>query len=345
MTRTRAPAPRPDRFGAAEHPSEDGFETTPQQLRRVLRTRPAESGLRRAWLRSTGLFTGDDYPRRLAEAAAGAQAPVTTGRRIAVVGSRGGAGKSTVAALLARVFAATRADTVAAVDTAGSGTLGLRLGLPDAPPLDAVARRLGTDVPASLAGLASLLAVGGPANLLVAGRRGPAAQEWSDDAATHLARSISRYCPITLFDGGSPLADPAGRWAVDNSHLAVFVTSASVAGLEDAAEYAAFRQRDHLLVPVPLLVLVTQTSPGSPFVPALEAKRLARTGVSTAYLGYDRHLAAGVEVSPALLARRTRLEAAALASRVLGLAAGSSAAGSPAGPSRRSAAAGRRAAV
>ena len=355
---------QPESYGDPDRSSADGFESAPQRMRRVLRTRPAESALHRVLAGSADLFRGDDYPQRLAEAAAGSQLPVTTGRRIAVVGTRGGAGKTTVAALLARIYAAMRTDTVAAVDLApGAGTLGLRLGVPHAPPLETAAARLRSGTPDSLRGLAALLTAAEPANLLVTGRRRtlehpvdggprPSADVWTPagplvppvwtpdglsappgsgaagkgtgqdvpDGASRISRVISRYCPITVFDCGAGLTDPAALWAVGNSHVAVFVTPASVAGLEDALEYSDTWRRSPELSGVPLLVLVAQPAPGGTFRAAREAGRLRQAGLETIHLGYDRHLAAGVEVSPSLLSRRTRLEAVTLASRVLSAA-------------------------
>ena len=321
-------------------------------------TRPAETVLHRVLAESAGLFRADDYPEQLAAAAAETQLPVSTGRRIAVLGTRGGAGKSTVAALLARSYAAMRTDTVAALDLApGAGTLGLRLGVPHAPPLEAVQDRLGRVTPGSLRGLAALLTVAAPGNLLVAGRRRPAAgpaadlsapavwtpaaplpppvwtpaspvlqqsrsnaenADGSDDAA-RLSRMISRYCAITVYDCAPGLTDPSGLRAAGQSHLAVFVTPASVAGLEDALEYAAVWRHHPVLAAVPLLVLVVQSARGG-VTPAGEAGRLRRAGIDTVHLGYDRHLAAGVELSLPLLARRTRLEALSLAACVLSAA-------------------------
>lgn len=360
-------SPPSEAYGDPAQDSADGFESAPQRLRRILRTRPAESPLHRLLSGSADLFRGDDYPQRLAEAAAGTQLPVTTGRRIALVGSRGGAGKTTVAALLARIYAAMRSDTVAAVDLApGAGTLGLRLGVPHAPPFETAAARLHAGTPDSLRGLTALLAVAEPGNLLVAGRRGfsedpgadrpdPSAAgvwiptgphappEWTPggrsgshppgqihsgpdtpldvpDGASRMSRIISRYCPITIFDCGAGLTDPAALWAAGHSHVTVFVTPASVAGLEDALEYAGAWRRSPGLAGAPLLVLVVQSAPDRDFTASREAGRLRRAGVPAVHLGRDRHLAAGVELSPALLSRRTRLEAAAVASQVLSAA-------------------------
>ncbi|MCC3277294.1 MULTISPECIES: hypothetical protein [unclassified Arthrobacter] len=315
---TQPPNAAPAAYGAPGIATADGFESTPQRLRRTLKTRPAEGPVRRALGTAGNLFRGDDYPRRLAEAAAGAQVPVSTGRRIAVIGSRGGAGKTTVAALLGAVYASMRTDAVTVLDNApAGGTLALRTGAPDAPSLDAAAEQLARRQPSSLSDLAALLTQAGPGNLLVTGRRGTLPRPAGDGAASALLLAVSRYCPITVLDCGTGPDLPATRWALGQSHLAVFATPASVAGLEDAASYAAAWRRDPALAAKPLLVVVVQTLPDGPFRADVEARRLARAGIDAVGLGYDRHLAAGVEISLGLLARRTRLEAAGLAAGVL----------------------------
>jgi len=318
-------------FGAPAATHGDGFESTPQRLRRTLRTRPAEGAARRLLQQAADMFRGDDYPQSLAEAAAGVQRPVTTGRRIAVMGFRGGAGRTTATALLARTYASLRADAAAAVDLAEAGTLALRLAAPDAPSLDAAAARLARTIPGSLAEVRNIVASPGPDNLLVTGRRSPAGgQKATDDDATHLSRVLSRYCPVTLFDCPPGLGPDAVRWALAESHLALFVTPASVAGIDDAVHAAELWRTNPALAQVPLLVLLTRTSARSPFKPGAEARRLARSGVDTAVLDYDAHLAAGVEIQPRLLSRAARLQSAELAARVL--AAASSAPGRPGKP-------------
>lgn len=320
-------------FGAPGPVSDDGFESTPQRLRRTLRTRPAEGPARRFLAQAADMFRGDDYPQSLAEAAAGVQQPVTTGRRIAVVGFRGGAGRTTAAALLARTYASLRADAAAAVDLAEAGTLALRLAAPAAPPLDDIAARLGRTIPGSLAEVRGYVASPGPENLLVTGRRSPAAaQKATDDDVLHLSRVLSRYCPVTVFDCPPGLGPEAVRWALAESHLALFVTPASVAGLDDAARAAELWRGNPALAQVPLLVLLTRTAARSALRPAAEARRLHRAGVETAVLDYDAHLAAGVEIQPRLLSRAARLQAAELSARVL-----SAASAAPGMPARRAA--------
>lgn len=298
-----------------------GFESSPQRLRRMLRTRPAETGLQLTLSRIGQLFRADEYPRLLAEAASGAQSPVTTGRRIAVVGSRGGAGKTTVAALLARTYAAMRADTVTAVDNSvGAGTLGLRLGFTGAPSLLDVAHSLDGQTPASLADLAARLGAA-ESNLLVAGGAGGPGQPGADDA-TRAARAVSRYCPITILDCGTGMELPSTDWAIRQSHAALFVTPATVAGLEDARAYAEHWNGASADAAIPLLTVVVQTDARNPVDAAEEAVALTRHGVRAVALPYDRHLAGGVELDLGLLSRETLLTTTTVASRVLLAATG-----------------------
>lgn len=321
---TVSPTRQPSRRSAAtpDPGSGTGFESSPQRLRRILRTRPAETPWQLAVSRIGQLFRADEYPRLLAEAASGAQSPVTTGRRIAVVGSRGGAGKTTVAALLARIYASLRADTVTAVDNSvGAGTLGLRLGFTGAPSLADVAQSLNGQTPSSLADLASRLGAA-ESNLLVAGGALGASDPGADDDATRAARAVARYCPITILDCGTGVELPSTNWAIRQSHAAIFVTPATVAGLEDAQHYSQRWNETASDAAIPLLTLVVQTDAQNPVNAADEAGRLNRQGVAAMALSYDRHLAGGVELDLGLLSRDTALTCTTVASRILLAATG-----------------------
>ncbi|WP_146065647.1 hypothetical protein [Arthrobacter pityocampae] len=300
----------------------DPFETPEERFRRILRTRPADSALRAAAQHVTDLFRSGTYVEELTRAAAGAQAPVTTGRRIAVVGSRGGAGRTTTSALLARVFSALRTDTIAAIDAGtGLGTLDLRLGLDSAP----TAAELAAAGPAAT--VADLARSMGRAqdNLLVTGsgadrHAAPPFARVSSDEATALARTVSRFCPVTVYDCGAGMDLAPTLWALDQAHAALLVTPASVAGIEDALAVASRRPQPGGPGHVPLLVVVVQVDDRAALDPARQAARLGDAGIPAVHLDYDRHLAAGVELDLALLARRTRLQASGLASRALRLA-------------------------
>ncbi len=329
--------------------TDSAFETDSDRLRRRLRTRPADRWPTRTTRAVTGLFRSDEFGRRLTEAAAGAQSPVTTGRRIAVVGSRGGSGRTTTTALLARLYAALRQDPVAAVDmAAGRGTLALRLGAERAPSLAEMAATLNGRTPANLAELTTLLGAAS-ANLWVAGSRqrgypgpgapgsgAPGSGAQSGQGGPELTKAciaVSRYCLVAVYDGSFPdsraqapmSAAGAGTGSagtLEGAHAAVFVAPASVSGIEDARWHAADWAADPRRTRIPLLTVLTQTDARSPFDAVAEARRLTRSGIRTLPLRYDRHLAGGVELNLSLLSRQVRLEATIIAAEVLAAATG-----------------------
>ncbi|MFT4470955.1 hypothetical protein ACMX2H_13700 [Arthrobacter sulfonylureivorans] len=296
------------------------FESDAEQRRRRLRSRPGEPWLVRTARAAKGLVSSDDYPQRLVAATAGAQAAVSTGRRIAVIGSRGGAGKTTTAALLAALYAAARQDTIAAVDLApAGGTLALRLGVPDAPAIDAAASALQQEPAAGADGLRRLLAAAGN-NLWVAGERTLGGHAGSA-ALSAAGQSISRYCPVAVYDCATgPGENPDTNWAIGAAQVAVLVAPASVAGVQDVRRTAAAWAATPALAGTGLLAVLTQTDAQAPLDPMSEAKALARDGLTVLPLGYDRHLASGVEFDPGLMSRAVRLQAAELASTALALA-------------------------
>ena len=296
------------------------FESDAEQRRRRLRGRRGEPWLVRTVLAARGLLSSDDYPRRLVAATAGAQAAVSTGRRIAVIGSRGGAGKTTTAALLASLYAAARQDTIAAVDLApAGGTLALRLGVPDAPAIDDAAAVLHSSPAAGADDLRRRLAAAGP-NLWVAGERALGGHA-GNAALSAAGQTISRYCPVAVYDCATgPGENPDTNWAIGVAQLAVLVAPASVAGVQDVRRTAAAWAATPELAGTGLLAVLTRSDADAPLDPMAEAKLLARDGISVLPLGYDRHLAGGVELDPGLMSRAVRLQAAELASTALALA-------------------------
>ncbi|MEE1621238.1 hypothetical protein ACQ7DA_08510 [Zafaria sp. J156] len=265
------------------------------------------------------MFTADTTASDLVAHAAQAQAPVTTGRRIAVVSTRGGAGKTTAAALLGRVYAAVRQDTAAVLDLdPGHGSLALRLGTTGGAAVDtlvehATGGRLPTaaDLSGLLAHAAPNLAASGPRGGLLGGAATPPA------SLREACAAVSRYFPVTLLDCPAGLAAPETQSALADGHAAVFVVPATLAGLDDAfTQLAAWRQTPQL-ARIPLSVLVLQADKASPLRALDQAGRISRLGFDAFAIGYDAHLAGGSLLSLPLLAPEHRAAAAALAGRVL----------------------------
>ncbi|QCU77406.1 hypothetical protein E7744_03625 [Citricoccus sp. SGAir0253] len=293
-----------------------GFEpVAPRTARRHAR-RHALSLPERAARGLGSLLRHDPTPERLAAHAAAVQAPVTTGRRIAVVSLRGGAGKTTVSALLARTVAALRPEPVAAVDLdPAAGSLGLRLGDAAAPGADRLAAELAALPVPALADLSARMAVSG-AGLHHTGPR-VAARPLGVEAATTLLAALSRHVPVTVLDCPTGTGHPDTAAVLAHSHAAVFVLPASPAGVDEAAGYLRHWRQDPVLSAVPVTAAVVGTDARGVLDPRAQAAALARVGVAAVAVRHDRHLAAGVDVSLPLARPENRLAAAELSARAL----------------------------
>ena len=93
----------------------------------------------------TDAVTSGALSERLIRASADVEAPITTGRRIVVLGTAGGAGATTVTAVLAKLLGSIRQEAVMAVDaTDASGMLLRRLGATSAAPLSVLMQQFRT---------------------------------------------------------------------------------------------------------------------------------------------------------------------------------------------------------
>jgi MinD-like ATPase involved in chromosome partitioning or flagellar assembly len=247
--------------------------------------------------------------------------PVTTIRRIAVLSGRGGAGKTTVAALVATALAAARPDRVLAVDAA--------------PELGSLALVAGAASPRPVAGF---------------GRAAPQPQAF-EDADPHLGRTdsglwlltgptsadpaprldlpayraavaaLSRFFAVLVTDCGPDPASRLNLGVLEDAHALALVAPATVDGLLSTHQtIARLRQTSASLLPRTVVVLSSQ----SPHTEAVDLKRgtrsLASQGVRVARLPYDRHLAAGARLRPQLLGERTTTTVIGLAADLLGFA-------------------------
>lgn len=329
-----APAPTDHRPRRARRP-EPGQQQSPAEASPGPRTdgvgSPLDNDRRRlSRVRATGgflgrtlgsLFGGTHPATMVGRHAAEVQAPVTTGRRIAVVSSRGGAGKTTAATLLARVYAALRPDNICVLDLdPGHGSLALRLGIDGAPAFDSFLPGITGGTHPGTARLAEMLGTAS-SNLFGTGPRAGAARgalpELREAAAT-----VSRYFPVTVLDCPTGLEAPETQAALADCHAAVFAVPATLSGLEDAlAALAGWRQHP-FLAGLPLVVLVMQQDQSSALQALDQAGRLSRLGFDAHAVGYDRHLAAGARLALPLMLPAHREAATTLAARVLGLANG-----------------------
>ncbi|WP_279580381.1 AAA family ATPase [Fodinicola feengrottensis] len=242
----------------------------------------------------------------LTEAAAGVQRPVTTGRRIAIAGVRGGCGKSTLAALVGSVYAARRTDRVLAIDAdPNAGSLAWRLGVTGAPALSQVGPQLLSGRGLDAASVDQIIART-PSGLSVLPGAPDGDAVVPPTGARDVARILSRFFAVTVLDCPAGLNSDATLAVLADSHAIVLVTSASADGirsLRGPLDRVASASPDTLRHTLVALVSHNPTSEGIDLAKADRA--LAGYGIPIRHLPYDRHLAAGAAISLDQLAEPT----------------------------------------
>ncbi|WP_343241473.1 type VII secretion protein [Streptomyces sp. SID13588] len=244
------------------------------------------------------------------------QQPVTTGRVIAVTSIRGGAGKTTVAALLARTFNHYRHDPVLALEAdAVLGTLPVRLGAQSVRwSCGELAHLLTPSMQLTdITGYLVPLTDGGW--LLPASQGGVGAPL---DVRTYRTVSLAlrRYFAVTVVDCET-LPGEVARTAMDTAHARVVVapmTAEGVNGTRVVLDWLA-RLPDSALATT--VVALTANSPDPVLDPKAAAAHLRETGVTVVSLPYDRHLAGGGPIRTALLGDATRRAATLMAAEAM----------------------------
>ncbi|XVQ12481.1 MinD/ParA family ATP-binding protein [Spirillospora sp. CA-255316] len=282
-----------------------------------------DSLLRRLGRGTVQAFRTAEDIRALTESAEAVRRPITTGRRIAVIGMQGGAGKSTVAALLAAVFAHHRHDRVLALDLdPGIGSLPLLLGLGPASPARTLDDLADADVTGgSFDDVRPHLHAAGE-RLWTIPANGPLAPGGglTGSAFQSVALPLTRFFGITIMDCGSGVDDDLTQAALRAAHALVLVSPATSEGARGAG-----RSLDRL-VPAGLGHLVERTvvvfTVKSPHLrKALDfagaAKILDDVGAAAVRLAYDRHIAAGTTLDTRLLTQTTRTTMVTVAAEAL----------------------------
>ncbi len=273
-------------------------------------------------LRALRGLVGSSVARAVAEetrVARELQQPVTTGRQIVVSSIRGGAGKTTVTALLSLVYNHYRHDPVLTLEAdAALGTLPARLGA--------------TSVRWSCAELAQIvvpsmqitdvtgylvpLPEGG---WLLPGGQGRVGSRVDIPTYRAVMVALRRYFGVTVVDCET-LPGEVARTALDTAHARVLVTPATVEGVASTRAVLDWLATLPRAAAGRTVVVLTATSPHTSIDVKAAAEYLQGTGATALTLPYDRHLAAGGTVSTRLLATGTRRAATRLAAEVLGRA-------------------------
>ncbi|MEO3751580.1 hypothetical protein [Streptomyces sp. B6B3] len=282
----------------------------------VIRARHGDSFGRRAVSAARRLLSSSaGETEGLAQLARMIQQPITTGRQIAVTSIRGGAGKSTVAALLALTFGHYRTDPVMALEAdAILGTLPRRLGArevrwscADVAHIIDPSMRI-TDVTGYL--------VPFDGGWLLPGSRGAVDGPLDTQSYWTVVTSLRRFFGTTVVDCETLPAEVA-RLALATTQARVLVAPATPEGVATTRwvlDWAASLDAGILATTVVALV---RTSPDTTLDERWAATRLEVGGACVIPLPYDRSLAAGGEIRTERLGQGMREAAARLAAETM----------------------------
>ncbi|MFI9270242.1 hypothetical protein ACIGXM_05970 [Kitasatospora sp. NPDC052896] len=244
------------------------------------------------------------------------QQPVTTGRQIAVTSIRGGAGKTTVAALLGATFTHYRRDPVLLMEAEPAlGSLPIRAGAQELRwTFDDLAQLITPSMPFDqVLGYLTKLPEGG---WLLPGSRGQIGARLDLATFQQVAVALRRYFAITVLDCGS-LPGELARSALSAAQARVLVAPASVEGVTSTHTVLSWMSG----LPRPLLpttvVVLAETTPHPRLDLAAASAHLRVEGAEVIGLPYDRHLAAGGRIDTARLALGTRERTSRLAAELL----------------------------
>ncbi|MFV2121816.1 type VII secretion protein [Streptomyces sp. Act-28] len=243
--------------------------------------------------------------------------PVPSGRVIAVTSIRGGVGKSTVAALLGRTFTHYRTDPVLTLEAdAALGTLAVRMGAPSVRwSCSELARILTPRMDLNdIIGYLVPVTDGGWLLPASQGRVGPPL-----DVPTYRTVSLAlrRHFAVTVVDCET-LPGEVARTAMDTAHARVIVAPRTAEGVDGTRVVLDWLGGlPHRRAIGSTVVVLTSGAPDMTLDARTAVAHLREPGVSVLTLPYDRHLAQGGPIHPAMLARATHEAAVGLAGEAL----------------------------
>ncbi|MBA3278710.1 MAG: hypothetical protein H0U22_08330 [Geodermatophilaceae bacterium] len=276
-------------------------------------TREASRGRRTRWSRA------DRRAAKRAESAAALLASVIVSpRRLAVIGLKGGTGKTTLAVAIAMTYARSRREHILLFDAdTRHGSLPLRAGvLPVASAHDLAV----TGDPGRVDILAGSLGCS-PEGVWVlpSGRTATQSAEMDERVYTGAMNAVYQHFPITITDCGSGVATPLMQRVLSGAHCLVLATTATADGVLTTESTVDWLQRTgYGALTKRSIVALTNVVPKGPGLSLEEARRpFASSCAAVLAIPADRHLAVGGaldldRLAPATRAACTELAAAAL---------------------------------
>ncbi|MFJ5958429.1 MinD/ParA family protein [Paenarthrobacter sp. NPDC092416] len=288
-------------------PSTSTGTAPPRALRAAKsRKKSGDSWWERVRFEVTDAVTSGALSERLIRASSAVEAPITTGRRIVVLGTAGGATTTTVAALLAKLLGSIRQEPVMTVDaTDQGGNLLHYLGASQSAPLTELIQQFRSqpvrtfpDAVKNAASCGNQVFAAGRADVAALADAPLGLQEWTDVSST-----LSRFMAVTVVDGG---ASPLSRHAAALLGTAHAVVLVAPSGAAEAGKLASIQEA------------LTEAFPDVHQVAVVVRSRQNHdAALAGCILPYDRHLASGGSVQLSKLGSRTRIAATELAGKAL----------------------------
>jgi septum site-determining protein MinD len=272
----------------------------------------------RVWRAVSTLVTSSRATVELERLVTATQIPLTTGRRIAVAAVRGGAGKSSIAAILASVFAGRRADPVLAADADPEGgslpwRLGIQLGR--GMNLANLAPWLLNASGGTLEDLRRLLPWTGTGLWLL-----PGGAPRQPELCRDVTRALSRLFAVCVTDCGRGLDSPAAVQVLSEAHAVVLAAPATPDGVRSACEMLSqYAGPEYSQLRARMVVALNTQSPaaGHSLRESEARKAIECFGMPVVRLPYDRHVAGGGPITPSAISEGTLVAATRLAGLAL----------------------------
>jgi len=266
-----------------------------------------------------GWFRGKARGREQeAEFAGGLEIPLRSPRRIAVVGLKGGVGKTTLSVLLADLYSRARGEPVLLMDADPTfGSLLLRSGVA---PTHSARDLAGRGDPGQFAILAPYLAQSAVGTWVLPSGLDPGESAHFDEGTfVSTMEVVHRHFPVTVIDCGAGLSGGLMSQLLGGAHTLVFATSPSVDGI--TATYSGLRwiadRGFGALVANSFVAVTAVRRRGTPVDLTAAGRRFEGLCRGLLVVPDDPHLRAGSRIDLDELAQPTRGAITQLAAEVL----------------------------